>query len=327
MCILAAIPLATAAAAQQEESSCHEFPLQKLTIEDFTAEGFILDIGGGGEGVIGQMKSNQVVAIDLSKEELANAPAGPLKIVMDATDLQFLDKTFQTATIFFTLMYMNEQTQEQSFLELRRVLAPKGRVLVWDVLIPGSKTEGENVAIFPFTFTLPDGRVVKTGYGVRWPGNTHDPAYYKALAEKTGFRVVREKCWSQAFFLELQSTAKFSLADVLQSAAGGGAEAILKTYREIKASALDEHEVEPYAINHVGQRLVDAEKFAEAIAVFQINVLEFPDFWGWYDSLAGAWLKAGNRELAIENYGKALQLDPGNTGVQDSLKKLHGSGM
>ena len=39
-----------------------------------------MDICGGGEGIIGQMKPAQVIAIDLSKRELEEAPPGPLKI-------------------------------------------------------------------------------------------------------------------------------------------------------------------------------------------------------------------------------------------------------
>lgn len=64
------------------------FKTQNVEIKDFETNGFILDIGGGGEGVIGQMKTKQVIAIDLYKSELKAAPDGPfLKVVMDATDL------------------------------------------------------------------------------------------------------------------------------------------------------------------------------------------------------------------------------------------------
>jgi len=45
-----------------------------------------LDIGGGGEGVIGQMKGKQVIAIDPNRRELEEAADGPLKIVMDARE-------------------------------------------------------------------------------------------------------------------------------------------------------------------------------------------------------------------------------------------------
>ncbi len=68
--------------------------------------GRVLDIGGGGEGVIGQLAPDQVVSIDPSREELEQAPAGPLKVVMRAENLTFTDASFTTATLFYTLMYI-----------------------------------------------------------------------------------------------------------------------------------------------------------------------------------------------------------------------------
>ena len=66
----------------------------------------ILDIGRSCRGTIGRVKPKQVVAIDISPSELKEAPADFLKIVMDATDLKFLDGSFGTVTAFYSLMYM-----------------------------------------------------------------------------------------------------------------------------------------------------------------------------------------------------------------------------
>lgn len=41
----------------------------------------ILDLGGGGEGVIGLIYGGQVTAIDNRQEELDEAPKGPVKLV------------------------------------------------------------------------------------------------------------------------------------------------------------------------------------------------------------------------------------------------------
>jgi len=68
------------------------FNKQTIVIDDLNTDGIILDIGGGGEGIIGQLKGSQVVAIDTDRDELLEAADGPLKIVMDATQLAFLDK-------------------------------------------------------------------------------------------------------------------------------------------------------------------------------------------------------------------------------------------
>src|SRR5690348_9375055 len=87
-----------AGSAAADSPRMHVFVRQDFVVAEFQASGYILDIGGGGEGIIGQMKPHQVIAIDLSKRELEEAPAGPLKIVMDAADLKFLDASFDTAT-------------------------------------------------------------------------------------------------------------------------------------------------------------------------------------------------------------------------------------
>ena len=93
---------------------------QEVIIDDFDASGLVLDIGGGGEGIIGQIKGKQVVAIDPSIRELEGAPDGPLKIVMDAGDMLFLDDAFDVVTSFFTLMYIKGSEHEKVFIERSR---------------------------------------------------------------------------------------------------------------------------------------------------------------------------------------------------------------
>ncbi len=185
----------------------HRYEPQNITLEDFAAEGYVLDIGGGGEGIIGQLKPSQVVAIDISARELLGAPAGPLKIVMDATDLKFLDGTFNTATSFFTLMYMNPETQERAVREIYRVLAPGGRFLVWDVLLPARFDPVKDIAAFPMKVTL-RGREISTGYGTFFPKVPHDLAYFVDLATRTGFEIAAKRESGRTFFMELRKPAR-----------------------------------------------------------------------------------------------------------------------
>ena len=103
--------------------------------------GHILDIGGGGEGVIGRLYQSQVTAIDHRQEELDEAPGGFEKMRMDATDLQFPTLSFEHVTFFFTLMFMDADVQEKAIKEAARVLIPGGLLHIWKeaarVLIPG----------------------------------------------------------------------------------------------------------------------------------------------------------------------------------------------
>jgi ubiquinone/menaquinone biosynthesis C-methylase UbiE len=166
----------------------------------------ILDIGGGGEGVIGQLKGTQVIAVDILKRELEEAPAGPLlKIVMDARDLKFLDGSFPTATVFFTFMYIAPVDHETVLREIHRVLAPGGRLLVWDVVFPKKANPEQTVIVYPLHISLPK-KEINTGYGVRFVDSEQGMVHFVELARKTGFQVVArqpEKGW---FFLEFRKS-------------------------------------------------------------------------------------------------------------------------
>lgn len=79
-----------------------------INLRNITMEGRILDNGGGGEGVIGQLKGEIVVAIDLKKSELESGiksgDTKSLKIIMDTTNMKFIDNSFKTVTAFFSMM-------------------------------------------------------------------------------------------------------------------------------------------------------------------------------------------------------------------------------
>jgi ubiquinone/menaquinone biosynthesis C-methylase UbiE/GNAT superfamily N-acetyltransferase len=182
----------------------HTFERQHVIVNGLPASGAILDIGGGGGGIIGLFAGERVIAIDRLKEELEEAPAGPLKIVMDARELQFLDGAFQTVTSFFTLMYIKAEDHRRVFEEAFRVLAPGGRFLIWDAVMPPRTDETKDIAVFPISVELPEGRTISNNYGVRWPSEGRDAEYYKQLAKASRFEVVSQRVPERHIFLELR---------------------------------------------------------------------------------------------------------------------------
>ncbi|KAF0159456.1 MAG: penicillin-binding protein beta-lactamase class C [Ignavibacteria bacterium] len=74
-------------------------------------------------------------------------------------------------------------------------------------------------------------------------------------------------------------------------------------------------------MNQLGYSLMNESKLDEAIAVFKLNVDEFPKSANVYDSYGEALLKKGNKEEAIVNYKKSLELNPRNTGAVKVLKE------
>ena len=128
---------------------------------------------------------------------------GPLKIVMDAGDMLFLDHTFDVVTSLFTLMYIKGSEHEKIFKEVFRVLASRGRFLIWDVDLPQCLDEEKDIVAFYLNIKLPD-REIETGYGTKWPEQRQGLPYYKEIAERVGFTVSVHKESEQVFYVELQ---------------------------------------------------------------------------------------------------------------------------
>jgi ubiquinone/menaquinone biosynthesis C-methylase UbiE len=199
----ASIPAGAAPQERPKPEQILQHTRLEVDLPDFPAQGLILDIGGGGEGVISQLKGRQVVAVDLIKRELEDAPGEPLlKIVMDARDLKFLDGVFPTATVFFTFMYIDPDGHAKVLSELHRVLAPGGRLLIWDVVFPKKTDPRQLYVMYPLTVRLP-AKEIKTGYGVKIveeQGQDH----LVELARAAGFEVVGKSSATGWFFIELK---------------------------------------------------------------------------------------------------------------------------
>ncbi len=172
---------------------------QTIELSPIETEGFILDIGGGGEGIIGKLNGNQVIVIDKNENELLETQNDALKIVMDATDLKFLPKSFDVCTAFFSLLYIPTNNHLKVYEEAHRVLKDHGRLLLWDVKIP--ENPGDYKAfIVRLNVKLPTGEV-EAGYGVKWqPQNIE---YFKEVAQKTNFKIRNEWQKGEIFYLEL----------------------------------------------------------------------------------------------------------------------------
>lgn len=62
----------------------------------------------------------------------------------------------------------------------------------------------------------------------------------------------------------------------------------------------------------------------EALEIFKLNVFLYPTSANVYDSVGEAYAANGERELAVKNYKRSLELDPKNTNAVQQLKKLGG---
>lgn len=174
---------------------------QKIDLSVSDCQGRVLDIGGGGEGVIGQLLGDGVVVIDPNLKELEEAPAGPLKIVMDARQLKFLDSTFDAVTSFFTMMYINMEDHKKVVEEIYRVLKPGGQFILWDITIPEYPGGDKDVFVFPLEIDIKY-KKINTGYGTLWPGRKQDINYFMDVCRAVGFVPLKNENMGEAYCLE-----------------------------------------------------------------------------------------------------------------------------
>ena len=168
----------------------HETSRQLIDLSNIKFSGRILDIGGGGEGIISQHSGDGVVAIDKRADELAETPDVGTKIIMDACSLNFLDDYFDNITSFYTLMYMDEHQIEQFLKEAYRVSKENAILWIWDTVIPVEKNA--DVFVAQLEVKVSETKTIMTGYGVGW-NKCQSLSIIKEFCEKVGF-VYEEGC-------------------------------------------------------------------------------------------------------------------------------------
>jgi tetratricopeptide (TPR) repeat protein len=109
---------------------------------------------------------------------------------------------------------------------------------------------------------------------------------------------------------------------VAKALANEGLDAAVKQYYELKKNQPDAYDFREALLNNFGYSLLNTGKIAEAVRIFQLNVEAYPASANVYDSLAEGYMRKGEKALAIENYEKALKLNPENTNAVEMLKKL-----
>lgn len=151
----------------RDSTSKYSTPIQEITLKPIQTDGLILDIGGGGEGLVSRIEGAKVCAVDIRMSEIREAQihAPPSNwFVGDGQHLCFQDGVFSAVTLWFSLGYMSDWSMKRKVLEeVKRVLAQNGKLSILDSKIPKDCDR----LIFWGNFTLPDGTVSQVGYGVR----------------------------------------------------------------------------------------------------------------------------------------------------------------
>jgi hypothetical protein len=142
------------------------------------------------------------------------------------------------------------------------------------------------------------------------------------LAMGAGIAAVTIGSWVPNVKAALDS--RKSMAQILSATiASSGIDAAAQQYHELKTAGLATYNFDESELNNLGYQLIRANKFKEAIRIFQMNVAAFPKSANTYDSLAEGYMDDGDKALAIANYQKSLELNPKNRNAVLMLQKLN----
>ncbi len=100
---------------------------------------------------------------------------------------------------------------------------------------------------------------------------------------------------------------------------------IVQALAEIRKWFLEDENFDAYPeyeLNMLGYRIMGAGDIAGAVEVFKLNVELYPQSGNVYDSLGEGYMNLGETGLAILNYEKSLEIDPGNTNAVEMLERL-----
>ena len=146
------------------------------------------------------------------------------------------------------------------------------------------------------------------------------------VLDNTGqFRFLRPMIISVANILydKPYETAKLQVGElVLKVANEKDVQTAIKQYRDLKASGTKDYDFSQGQLPSAAFQLLRSNRAKDAIELFKLNIEMVPQASKTYENLAEAYVATGEKDSAITNYKKSIELDPKNTSAIEALKRL-----
>ncbi len=149
--------------------------------------------------------------------------------------------------------------------------------------------------------------------------------YEKALGYYRTFLAIRDTDAAmivarvEALERYLKESAVYLIEKEIEKA---GIEAGLSLFRKLKSDPENTLTFTEADFNSLGYKILNEGRAADAVHIFRINTTLYPRSSNVFDSLGEAYMRAGDIKRAIENYRKALDLNPDNANAKAMLEKL-----
>jgi len=117
-----------------------------------------------------------------------------------------------------------------------------------------------------------------------------------------------------------------AIADVVTDAATNGGAAGLAKFKELRTQYYggQQYDFSENALLTIAQRAITAKNLDDAIAYLQTNLEYYPKSARTHQAMARARNAKGDRQGAIKDLERALELDPNSAQARNQLQQLRG---
>ncbi|MFA6127254.1 MAG: S41 family peptidase [Bacteroidales bacterium] len=203
--------------------------------------------------------------------------------------------------------------------------------IIGEVTAGGANPANSFVIYKDLRISIPLGRAINPVTGTNWEGVGVKPDFITS-ADSTLIVATSKAKEAAAKFHELKKNrivkiyhdclSEIDKADILFN------QGKLKECENLINSTLNQGLINNVLIqsqiNQMGYDYIGQKKFGMAVSILKFNAVKFPESANAFDSLAEAYMMAGDNQHAIENYEKTLQLNPQNSNAIENLKILKG---
>lgn len=195
-------------------------------------------------------------------------------------------------------------------------VSPETRTVVDTIELKGDEATVHTSQVFVRTTPVGDGKTAEVRTSV-----THKEVWVKT-----------ERGWIARYIEELEQGPTFvDGKEIPQDRAGWkfvrvvweeGVEKARANFEEARRRDPKAVLFEEATLNNLGYRFIQKNRLKDAIEVFKLNTEAYPQSGNVWDSLAEAYMLNGDKELAVQNYKKSLELNPKNTNAVPMLERL-----
>ncbi len=202
--------------------------------------------------------------------------------------------------------------------------------IIGEVSAGGANPKSTWVVYEDLRISIPLGRAINPVTGTNWEGVGVKPDIEVSADKALEIAIENAKTAAENYY----TTKKNSLISNYEECNSdleraeklfidGKTEEAEKIVASSLRKAIDIELLNQSAINQLGYDYLSQDNKLMAIAVFKANVIAYPESVDVYDSLGEAYLENGNRQLAIINYKKALEIDPNYATALRALEEIN----